>query len=283
METTYFNGNYIPKEEVKISPDDRGFLFADGVYEVIRWYQGGYFDMEGHIVRLKRSLHELRLKWTQVAELPIIALTLVRLNHLENENAMLYLQITRGAAKRTHYFPQPEVKPTVYACLYPFVPDTAMRVTGVKVMLKEDIRWARCDVKSVSLLGNTLCFDEAYREGMKECIFYRNGLITEGSHSNIFLVADKTLYTHPESNFILAGITRKNILKIARELGIRFSEEAIPVEQLSSVEEAFITNTSAEVTPVTEIGGIRIGNGKPGPITNLIAGRFDAETAVLKG
>jgi D-alanine transaminase len=283
METTYFNGNYIPKDDVKISPDDRGFLFADGIYEVIRWYKGGYFDMDGHIVRLKRSLHELKLKWTGVPELPAIALNLIKLNHLENEDAMLYLQVTRGAAKRTHYFPNPEIQPTVYACVFPFVPDNSMRVEGVKVMLKEDIRWSRCDVKSVSLLANTLCFDEAYRSGLKECIFHRNGVITEGSHSNIFLVVEKTLRTHPESNFILSGITRKNILKIARELRLRTSEEAVPVDQLRSASEAFITNTSAEVTPVIELGGIQIGNGKPGTITNLIAERFDAETAVLKG
>jgi D-alanine transaminase len=259
METTYFNGNYIPKDEVRISPDDRGFLFADGVYEVIRWYQGGYF------------------------ELPAIALNLIRLNHLEHENAMLYLQITRGEARRTHYFPHPEVDPTVYAFVFPFVPDNSLRDSGIKVMLKEDIRWSRCDVKSVSLLANTLCFDEAYRSGLKECIFHRNGFITEGSHSNIFLVAEKCLYTHPESNFILSGITRKNVLKIARELGIRSCEEALTVDQLSSVNEAFITNTSAEVTPVIEMGCILIGNGKPGPVTNLIGGKFDAETALLKG
>lgn len=283
MEITYFNGNFIPKEEVRISPDDRGFLFADGIYEVVRWYQGGFFDMESHVARMKRSLRELRINWPEAEKFPEIAADLIRYNDLREQPAMLYIQVTRGAAKRTHYFPSPEVTPTVYANAWGFIPDDIMKTNGVKVMLKEDIRWSRCDVKSVSLLANTFCFEQAYQAGLKECIFHRNGLITEGSHSNIFFVSDKTLLTHPESNYILSGITRKNIIRIAHDLGVRVSEEAISKEALSQVEEAFITNTSAEVTPVIEIGGTRIGDGKPGPLTSLISERFDTETGALKG
>ncbi len=281
MEITYFNGNFVPKEEVKISPDDRGFLFADGIYEVVRWYKGAYFDMDGHLARLKRSLRELFISWPEADEFPAIARELVKQNHLEDRDAMLYIQVTRGVARRTHYFPTPDVKPTAYAFIWEFTPDHTSKKTGVKVMLKEDIRWARCDVKSVSLLANTFCFQEAYQAGLKECVFYRNGFITEGSHSNIFFVADKTLYTHPESNFILSGITRKNILRIAGDLGIGIKEEAVHKDNLSPVQEAFITNTSAEVLPVIEIGGIKIGNGLPGPITKSLSDRLNDETSTF--
>ncbi|MCK7530225.1 MAG: aminotransferase class IV [Marinilabiliales bacterium] len=150
-------------------------------------------------------------------------------------------------------------------------------------MLKEDIRWSRCDIKSVALLANTISFQEAHENGSKECIFVRNGLITEGSHSNIFFVIDGTLFTHPESNHMLSGVTRKNVLRIAQEAGIRIREEALQENRIRFVQEAFITNTSAEVTPVIDIGGNTIGDGIPGPVTKLISEKFDAEIIALKG
>jgi D-alanine transaminase len=195
---------------------------------------------------------------------------------------MLYLQITRGAAKRTHSFPSPDVLPTAYAYAWGFSPDSKLKETGIKVMLKEDIRWSRCDIKSVALLPNTLCFQEAHENGLKECVFVRNGLITEGSRSNIFFVIDNTLFTHPESNYVLSGITRKNILRIAHESGIKIREEALQENRIRFVTEAFITNTSAEITPVTELGGNTVGDGIPGPVTRLIRNKFDDEIKSLK-
>ena len=282
METTYFNGKFIPKEEVRISPDDRGFLFADGVYEVIRWYEGSFYDISSHLTRLKRSLRELRINWPEADSFPSIARELLKLNKLENQPAMVYLQVTRGPARRTHSFPSPEVPPTSYAYSWGFNPDNVLIETGIKVMLKEDIRWSRCDIKSVSLLPNTMSFQEAYENGLKECIFVRNGLITEGSHSNIFLVSDRTLFTHPESNNILSGVTRKNILRIAQDCGIRIREEAVQENRIRFIQEAFITNTSAEVMPVIELGGNMLGDGIPGPITRIIREKFDNEIKALK-
>jgi D-alanine transaminase len=282
METAYFNGKLIPRNDISISPDDRGFLFADGVYEVVRWYQGVFYDMESHITRLKRSLRELRINWADADKFLSIAGDLIRLNKLENTPAMVYLQITRGAARRTHYFPSPEVNPTVYACAWGFVPDNLSKESGVKVMLKEDIRWTRCDIKSVALLPNTMSFQEAYENGMKECIFVRNGIITEGSHSNIFFVIDGTLFTHPESNNILSGVTRKNILRIAQEAGVRIREEGVLENRIRFIQEAFITNTSDEVTSVIDMGGNTLGDGLPGPVTRLIREKFDAEISGLK-
>jgi D-alanine transaminase len=196
---------------------------------------------------------------------------------------MIYLQVTRGVAKRTHNFPVPEVPPTIYANAWGFVPDTQSKESGIKVMLKEDIRWSRCDIKSIALLANTISFQEAYENGLKECIFVRNGLITEGSHSNIFFVIDGTLYTHPESNHVLSGVTRKNILRIAQESGIRIREEAVQENRIRFIKEAFISNTSAEVTPVIDLGGNTIGEGIPGPVTILLREKFDAEIRALKG
>jgi D-alanine transaminase len=283
MSIAYFNGNFLPKDEIKISPDDRGFLFADGIYEVIRWYEGSFYDMSSHLSRLKRSLRELRIKWTDADLFPDIANELIKQNKLENQPAMIYLQVTRGPAIRSHNFPSPEVSPTIYANAWGFIPDSASRVSGIKVMLKEDIRWSRCDIKSVSLLANTISFQEACENGLKECIFVRNGLITEGSHSNIFFIIDRILYTHPESNHILSGITRKNVLRLAQEAGINIREEAVQENRLRFVQEAFITNTSAEIAPVIEIGGNTLGKGIPGPITMIISEKFNAETAALKG
>jgi D-alanine transaminase len=283
MEITYFNGKFIPKDEVKISPDDRGFLFADGIYEVVRWYEGFFFDMESHVTRLKRSLGELRINQSITNEFPVIAKELLIQNNLLDQPAMVYFQMTRGAARRSHSFPSPEVNPTIYAFAWGFKPDTESQKTGIKVMLKEEIRWNRCDIKSISLLANTISFQEACLYGLKECVFVRNGYITEGSHSNIFFVIDDTLHTHPESNHILSGVTRKNVLRLAHDAGIRIREEAVGDNRLRFVKEAFITNTSSEITPVTDLGGHALNDGIPGPLTIHLQEKFAAEITAMKG
>jgi D-alanine transaminase len=282
MEIACFNGKLLPKKDIIISPDDRGFLFADGIYEVIRWYESFFYDMDSHVTRMKRSLRELRINWPDADLFPSIAGDLIKSNKLENQHAMIYLQVTRGVAKRTHSFPSPEVTPTVYAYAWGFVPDNQAKVNGIKVMMKEDIRWSRCDIKSVALLANTISFQEAHENGLKECIFVRNGLITEGSRSNIFFVLDGTLFTHPESNHVLSGVTRKNVLRIARDCGIKIREEPVQENRIRLIQEAFITNTSAEVTPVIELGGNTLGEGVPGPVTRLIREKFDTETEALR-
>jgi D-alanine transaminase len=282
MELVYHNGKYMPKEEARLSPDDRGFLLADGIYEVVRWYGNGFYDMEGHTARLYRSLDALAIDWTQRDQFSRIAKDLIHLNRLACEPAMVYLQVTRGAAKRSHTFPPPGTLPTVYAFAWGFLPDTESKEKGISVITKEDIRWKRCDIKSIALLPNTLSFQDAVSKGSKECIFVRDGKITECSHSNVFFVMKGDLYTHPESNLILPGITRKNIVRIAREAGLKVVEEAVSEDLISSFDEAFISNTSSEVTPVTEINGKPVGNKQPGPVTRLLQEKFDSETISLK-
>jgi len=282
METGYLNGKFVPKNEITISPDDRGFLFGDGVYEVVRWYEGAFFDMDSHLERLKRSMRELRINWPRPDLYPSICLELIKQNKLEDKPAMVYIQVTRGAAPRTHSFPPLTVQPTIYAYAWGFTPDTASKETGIKVMLKEDIRWSRCDIKSIQLLPNTISFQEATLSGLKECVFVRNGMITEASRSNIFFVIDGALFTHPESNFVLSGVTRKNVLRIAHDAGIKIREESLQENRLRFTQESFITNTSAEVTPVIDIGGNMIGTGEPGPVTRLLMEKFNAGLAALK-
>jgi D-alanine transaminase len=282
MELVYYNGKYIPKEEVRISPDDRGFLLADGIYEVVRWYGHGFYDIDGHTARLYRSLDALGIEWAHRNQFSDIVKDLIRLNRLACEPAMVYLQVTRGAARRSHNFPPASTLPTVYAFAWGFLPDIESKEKGISVILKEDIRWKRCDIKSIALLPNTLSFQEAYSKGMKECIFVRDGKITECSHSNVFFVMNGELHTHPESNLILSGITRKNIVRIARETGLKVVEEGLSEDRLDYVEEAFISNTSSEVTPVIEINGKPVGNGIPGPVTRLLQEKFDSETISLK-
>jgi len=282
MNIAYFNGKYLPREDIMISPDDRGFLFADGIYEVMKWYKGFFYDLESHLSRMKRSLTEIRIDWADADTFPLFANELIKRNSLSGSFALIYLQVTRGVSPRTHSFPCPPVTPTVYAYVTEITNKGKQTEAGVSVMLKEDIRWSRCDIKSIALLPNTLSFQEAYEKGFKECIFVKDGIIREGSRSNIFFVTDGTLFTHPESEHILSGVTRKNILRIAREAGIPIREEPLPEHKLSIINEAFITNTSAEIEPVTAVNEMIIGNGKPGPVTELILKNFNEELIALK-
>jgi D-alanine transaminase len=283
MNFTYFNGSFIPKENVRISPDDRGFLFGDGIYEVMKWYGSFFYDPESHLTRLKRSLREVRINWPEAETFHSLARELIDINNLEGKQALIYLQVTRGEAPRNHSFPNPEVKPTAYAFVREIDHIITEPVQGVNVVLRKDIRWSRCDIKSVSLLANTLCFQEAHERGMMECIFVRDGMITEGSRSNIFLVADNKLITHPESEYILSGITRKNIIRMAKESGIEVKEMPFPEKDLGNIEEAFICNTSAEVIPVIAFDTLQVGSGMPGPVTLHIHKTFQTEITALKG
>lgn len=282
MATAYFNGDFVPKDEIRISPDDRGFLFAEGIYEVIRWYQGFFYDMDGHLARMKKNLVEVEIKWPEEDLLPLIARELIKLNDLLNKSALVYVQVTRGAANRTHAFPTPPISPTVYAYAREFFPESNGKESGVSIMLNEDIRWQRCDIKSTALLPNTLLYQKALDKGFYEAGFVRNGLITECTHSNIFFVVNGILFTHPESEFILPGITRKNVIKLAHKAAIPVKEEAIDEKMLDSLQEVFLTNTTGEITPVTRINDTVIGNGVPGPITRIIRTKFYDSICSLK-
>lgn len=272
-EIVYLNGKFLPGEEAKISPNDRGFIFADGVYEVAKYYNGKAFRYRDHFERLKRSLLELRILFADIEGLEMIFQKLISVNGMENIHAGIYVQITRGTHKRIHNFPE-KITPTIYAYAFELPSSKDNLENGIKVITKEDIRWQRCDIKSVSLLPNSMLFNEAVENGAGECILIRDGMVTEATHSSVLAVKNGTVVTRPLSNLILPGITRKVILEICEDNGIPFEERMYTEKELYEMDEILIAGTGSEVTPVVQINNRYIGNKKPGEITRLIQKKF---------
>jgi len=268
----YFDGQYLPEQDVRISPDDRGFLFADGVYEVVLSYEGKLFKFEEHLQRMRRGLKELRINAADLDYLKDVAETLIRENDLQN--AKVYMQMTRGAAPRSHAFPSPDVAPTIYATASPFHLHQAAWEHGAKVLLVPDNRWARCDIKSIALLPNTLAFQQAKEFGAHEAVFVRDGAITEGAHTNFCAVYDGTLVTAPTSNYILSGITRNVVFELCDNVGIPVREFPIFERDLSQADECLIVGTTTEITPVIWIDDWNVRDGKPGSITKTLQQAF---------
>ncbi|MBC8184938.1 aminotransferase class IV [candidate division KSB1 bacterium] len=264
----YYNGEYLPKGQLSISPDDRGFLFGDGVYEVIRSYNGKLFQLEAHFDRLKHSLAALRINYPNVHRLTQVTEMLIKKNELLKNSATIYIQISRGApVQRTHRFPPSEIKPTIYAYASIFWPKTTELEKGVNVNVMNDIRWARCDIKSIALLPNVLGSQEAKENDAAETIFVRDGYVTEGSHTNIFLIKNNSLQTYPRCHYILSGVTRQIILELADKVGLTPLEYPFSIAELKNADEVFLTGTTTEVTPVTRISGKPIQLCKPGSKT----------------
>lgn len=274
----YFNSEFKQVEEAVVSPFDRGFLFADGVYESIRTYNGKLFRYKNHLDRLKRSLKEIKNDFKDFSLLENIIYELIKKNNIESES-VIYLQITRGAAiPRTHHFPIENISPTLFISATEFSENIEERESGVKVILQEDIRWLRCDIKSISLLPVVLASQKAKEENAVEAILVRDGLITEGTHTNFFAVKDETVYTAPKSKMILEGITRKVVLEFCEKFGIDYREEFINKDDLKNFSEFFITSTTKEVTPVVEIDYWKINQGEPGKITKSLQAVFKKVT-----
>ncbi len=273
-ETVFLNGEYISKDKAYISPDDRGFYFADGVYEVMRCFKGNLFCFEEHLARLKRSLSEIKLVFKTTDKLGSICNDLIVKNNLEEKYADIYLQITRGVSRRMHSFPKENVPPTIYIVAYERLPYINELKNGIRTITRPDIRWLRCDIKTISLLPNTLMFQEAREKNASECIFIRNGVITEASHSNVMGIKDGIIFTHPDCNLILPGITKKVIFDICRESGITIRENAVREADIYELDELFITSTGDDIMPVVEVDNRPIGNGTPGPLTRKIQSVF---------
>ncbi len=262
----YLNGRFISKDESFISTDDRGFYFADGVYEVIKYYEGLPFCFDDHMIRLRNSLSSVRIDF-DVSLLGSLCDQLIEDNLLKDEYAGVYIQITRGVAPRIHRFPGTEVKPTLFIKAFTMPSYLDDLRNGIRVITREDIRWLRCDVKSIALLPNTMLFQQAVEQNAGECFLVRNGNYTEATHSNIMAVMGETVFTHPDSNLILPGITKKVLIRLCAELGIPLIERPVASKDTSLFDECFITGTGSEVMPVVEIDGKPVGNGKPGPVT----------------
>jgi D-alanine transaminase len=272
--TVYLNGQFMSNERASISPDDRGFYFADGIYEVIKYYKGHPFCFEEHMERLRNSLAGIQMDYTETGKLKDVCYALIETNLFKHEYAAVYIQITRGAAIRTHRFPSGDVKPTIYARAFPMAPCLEEMKTGVHVMTRDDIRWLRCNIKSIALLPNTLLFEEVARHGAFECMLVRNGMVTEATHSNLLAVKKNVVHTHPDSNLILPGITKSVVFKLCKELDIQVVEEPIKVEEIGKYEEWFSTGTGSEIVPVIKVDNLVIGNGKPGPVTRMLQKAF---------
>jgi D-alanine transaminase len=269
----YLNGRFIPKDESFISTDDRGFYFADGVYEVIKYYKGLPFCFEDHMIRLMNSLSSVRIDF-DISRLAGICDQLIGDNLLKEDQAGVYIQITRGVAPRIHRFPGKEVKPTIFIRTFEMPSYIDDLRKGIRVITREDIRWLRCDVKSIALLPNTMLYQQAVEQNAGECFLVRNGNYTEATHSNIMAVMGGTVYTHPDSNLILPGITKKVVIRLCDELCIPVTERPLASSETGQFDECFITGTGSEIMPVVEINGKPVGNGKPGPLTVRLQQEF---------
>lgn len=272
----YVNGSYLPEADAKVSIFDRGFLFADGVYEVTPIVNGKLVDYDAHIERLDRSLGELRMAWPcSKVELRAVHEELVKRNSLTE--GIIYMQVTRGVADRQFNFPK-EAKSSLVA--FPQVMtlvDNPNARTGVKVVTTPDIRWLRRDIKSVMLLAPVLGKQEAYEKGASEGWMVEDGFVTEGTSSNAYIVKDNTVITRPLSNRILAGCTRRALFRLAKEHGVKIEERAFTPEEAYEADEAFLTSASQFVMPIVEIDGKRVGGGQPGPVTRKLRELFMEE------
>ena len=282
----FFNGEFVDKSQATVSVDDRGFLFGDGVYEVFRATDGALFAADRHLRRLANGLADL--EFTRPAALDDAALLaaarrVLQDNGLTRGDALVYLQITRGVAERRHHFPPPGTAPTVFLSASRLVVPDELRARGAAAITTADLRWERCDLKTVNLLPNVLAKEQAVAAGAFEALLVRDGIVTEGASSNLFAVIAGKLHTHPPTHRILAGITREVVLELAAELAIPVVLEPITRAALSTASEVMITATTADVMPVVSVDGSRVGDGRPGGVARrLHAGlraRMDALTA----
>ena len=266
----YVNGEYLPEEAAKISVFDRGFLFADAVYEVSSVLEGRLVDNRGHLARLRRSLDALRIPMPlDEAGIERVQRTLIERNHLQN--GIVYMQITRGAADRDFPYPK-ETAPSLvmFTQARPLIDVPAAR-DGIKVISVPDLRWARRDIKTVGLLAAVMAKQAAIDAGVHDAWLVEDGKVTEGSSNNAYIVsAAGTIVTRRLGNEILHGVTRATVLELSRQAQIEVEERAFTLEEAYAAREAFVTSASIFVLPVVEIDGRRIADGEPGPITRRL-------------
>ncbi|MCA1056841.1 D-amino-acid transaminase [Rossellomorea aquimaris] len=272
-QTVFLNGEYIERSDAKVDIEDRGYQFGDGIYEVIRVYEGTVFTMSEHLERLYKSAEKMKLTVPyEMEELTSMVGRLIEVNKVED--GFIYMQVSRGISPRQHHFPGKDVPASVIAYTKEFKRPVKQMSEGVTATLVEDIRWLRCDIKSLNLLGNILAKEEAASKGDFEAIQHRGETVTEGSSSNVFIVKDGTVYTHPVTNLILNGITRRVIKDLADENGVPFVERTFTVEELFEADEIFIASTTSEVMPVIKVDDTVVGQGVPGPVTMALQSWF---------
>lgn len=276
MYPVYLNGEFLPAEQARIPVMDRGFLFGDGVYEVIPAYNGHLFRLDQHLERLDNSLRAIRMAPPLTHE--AWAGVLRRLiEPCAESDLSVYLQVTRGAApKRDHAIPA-GIPPTLFAMVSPIpprAPDLAER--GVSAIIQEDVRWSRCDIKAITLLAAVLMRQAAADREALEAILVRDGQVYEGAASNLFIVRDGGLFTPPKSCLLLPGVTRDLVLELARAAGLPCQERDITQQELLEADEVWLTSSTREIMPVTRLDGRLVGDGRPGPLWRRLDALYQA-------
>jgi D-alanine transaminase len=270
-----WNGEQLlTRQAIRLDIEDRGYNFGDGVYEVFRVYNGKVFEEDLHWERLYKSAEAIHIK---------LPFTHEHLSHGLSEllqadsfsEGMVYLQVTRGVAPRSHAFPSADTKPVLIAYTRPLNRPVKEQQVGIKVITQPDIRWLRCDIKSLNLLPNLLAKQEAVEAGAEEALLHRDNMVTEGSASNVAIVKDGVIHTHPANHLILQGITREVMKRMANDLAIPLKEEAFALSALYAADEAFIMSTTLEIMPVIKVDNQSISSGFPGPVTKQLIKHFD--------
>ncbi|MCC6531408.1 MAG: D-amino acid aminotransferase [Burkholderiales bacterium] len=264
-QTVYLNGEFMPIEEARIPVLDRGFIFGDGVYEVIPVYSGHPFRLPQHLKRLQNSLDAIKLanpltaaQWSQLIR------RMIKLNH--GHDQAVYLQVTRGVAKRDHAFPA-SAAPTVFLMSNPMsTPERKLVTQGIACITATDNRWLRCDIKSTSLLGNVLMRQRAAEAGCIETIMFRDGFLSEASSSNVFVVHGKDVSAPPNNHLVLPGTTNDVVIELARKGRIPLALREINEDEVRSADEIWVSSSTKEVLAVSRLDGKPVGSGKPGPV-----------------
>ncbi len=273
MSLAYLNGDFRALEECHVSVLDRGFIFGDAVYELIPVYNNKPFQLARHLQRLARSMNEIAIQmpyddqqWQTIIQSLI--------DHYEQDQCSVYIQITRGVAARDHAYPK-SVTPTIFVMVNPWpkVLDTYL-TQGLSAVTREDIRWHRCDIKVTSLLANVMMKQQAVEQQAHETLLVRDGVVLEGSSSNVFVVQGGQVFTAEKNNLILPGITRDVVIDLLQQCSIPLIEQAISIEDLSGVDEIWITSSTKECLPVTQLNGQAVGNARPGKLWRQVYDAF---------
>lgn len=270
---------FVHKDALLFPIEERGLQFGDGVYEVIRIYGGKPYLLDEHVARLFRSLQAIHIQLSMdAAELTEHLQQLITTNTMV-EDGFIYLQVTRGSAERNHPFPN-NVEPNLYAYIKKRVRPIEFITNGVKAITLPDERWDNCYIKSLNLLPNVLAKQKAMEQGAYEAILHRENTVTEGSSSNIFLVKNDEIYTHPESKYILSGCVRSAIIRFAKEKNIPFHEQAFTLADIKTADELFLTSSISEVIPIVQMNEQQIASGTRGPIVEKLHEAYEVDAQI---
>ncbi|MFK5881459.1 MAG: D-amino-acid transaminase [Sulfurospirillum sp.] len=266
IKTVFLNGEYMSEDKAKVSIFDRGFIFGDGVYEVVPVVESIVLDKEPFLQRFERSLGEMELEWPMSKEEFLVMIDeIIKRNEIKEGG--VYMQVTRGVAPRDFAYPK-DITPTVMAFGFKKeILNSPLAKSGIKVVTVDDIRWKRRDIKSIALLGQCMAKEQAAKKGAYEGWMVEDGFVTEGTSSTAYIVKDGKIITRPLSNSILSGIRRKLLIEIAKEHGVELEQRFFSVTEALEADEAFLSSATTFVLPIIEIDGKQIGDGKPGPIT----------------